>query len=401
MPDPLPAMSKPFANISEAPILLYKLGLLLSGMRLGKSMVVLDFGAGTCWLSRLLNQMSCITISVDVSETSLEFGKRLFSISPIVGNYLKPPEFVVFDGEHINVKDDSVDRIVCFDTFHHVPNQNTILSEFFRVLKPGGIVGFSEPGMFHSQNVQSQMEMRNHGVLENDINLEEINSLATSIGFSDLRIKLQTDPFADLCLEEYRELINGFPNKSDEPKQSADPLFFIKRLFKHQVKIKQNSVSSSLSTRILNPLSPIMQNSTIFSFTKGNFIPDSRDHIGLRHEITIGVGQITVKSGDKSEFTIRVKNTGQNKWLIQNIQDIGVVNIGLHLLDSQYHLLNNDFARFRLNKELLPEEYIDVIINLVISKPGSYILGIDMVSEQISWFEPLGSSPAYIQVSVY
>ena len=61
LPEPALQMSQPFASTMEAPQLLYKMGLLLYGLRLGKSMVVLDFGAGKCWLSRFLNQIHCIT----------------------------------------------------------------------------------------------------------------------------------------------------------------------------------------------------------------------------------------------------------------------------------------------------------------------------------------------------
>ena len=46
--DPTPLMSKPFSFLHEAPEALQNLGLLLSGLHLGKTMKVLDFGAGTC-----------------------------------------------------------------------------------------------------------------------------------------------------------------------------------------------------------------------------------------------------------------------------------------------------------------------------------------------------------------
>lgn len=162
--DPIPQMAKPFSNTLDAPHLLYSMGMLLSGMRLGKSMTVLDFGAGTCWFSRCLNQMQCVTISVDPSASALEMGRRLFEMQPILGGTLQPPRFVLFDGYTIDVADESVDRIVCFDVFHHIPNQEQVLREFYRVLKPGGIIGFNEPGQTHSQTAQSQYEMRNFKV---------------------------------------------------------------------------------------------------------------------------------------------------------------------------------------------------------------------------------------------
>ena len=57
--DPTPLMSKPFSFLHETPEALHNLGLLLSGLHLGKTMTVLEFGAGTCWLSRVLTQLNC------------------------------------------------------------------------------------------------------------------------------------------------------------------------------------------------------------------------------------------------------------------------------------------------------------------------------------------------------
>lgn len=181
--DPRPQMGKPFSSVLEAPELLINMGQLLSGLKLGKTMRVLEFGAGTCWFSRFLNQMQCSTVSCDTSATAIEIGKQLFLEHPIIGEYVAAPEFLVFNGYDIDLPGSSVDRIVCFDTFHHIPNQEDVLGEFFRVLKDGGIAGFSEPGRYHSRSPQSQYEMANFKVLENDVDLDNIFNIAYKIGF--------------------------------------------------------------------------------------------------------------------------------------------------------------------------------------------------------------------------
>lgn len=83
--DPTPLMSKPFTFLHEAPEALQNLGLLLSGLHLGKTMTVLDFGAGTCWLSRFLIQLNCQAICCDASPAALAIGKRLFEELPLIG----------------------------------------------------------------------------------------------------------------------------------------------------------------------------------------------------------------------------------------------------------------------------------------------------------------------------
>ena len=77
--DPTPQMAKPFWSFLEGPLLLQHLGVVLSGLQISKTMTVLDFGAGTCWLSRYLSQLQCQTISCDPSAAALTIGKKLFA----------------------------------------------------------------------------------------------------------------------------------------------------------------------------------------------------------------------------------------------------------------------------------------------------------------------------------
>ncbi len=65
--------------------MLENLGLLFGGLELGRTMSVLDFGAGTCWLSRILAQFNCQPICCDASRTALDIGRRLFAELPLIG----------------------------------------------------------------------------------------------------------------------------------------------------------------------------------------------------------------------------------------------------------------------------------------------------------------------------
>ena len=58
----------------------------------------------------------------------------------------------------------------------------TCLSEMGRVLRPGGIAGFSEPGPNHSRDPQSQHEMRRYGVPERDLVIEDVWALGRRSG---------------------------------------------------------------------------------------------------------------------------------------------------------------------------------------------------------------------------
>lgn len=64
-------MAKPFGGIMQAPHLRYHMSLLLSGLRLGQAMTFLDFGAGSCWFSRFLNQV------LSIGQKRFELGEAL------------------------------------------------------------------------------------------------------------------------------------------------------------------------------------------------------------------------------------------------------------------------------------------------------------------------------------
>jgi SAM-dependent methyltransferase len=153
--------------------------------------------------------LRCATISLDASKAALTIGERLFREYPIVGKSVAPPTFLHFNGRHIDLPDASVDCIVCFDAFHHIPNQQEVLAEMARILKPGGIAGFSEPGRLHAQTPMSQKEMAEYDVLENDLVLEDVVALAYEAGFTAFTCKLSCGD--ELTLEEYVALVIHTP----------------------------------------------------------------------------------------------------------------------------------------------------------------------------------------------
>jgi ubiquinone/menaquinone biosynthesis C-methylase UbiE len=48
------------------------------------------------------------------------------------------------NASNIDLEDDSVDMLFCHQSFHHLVEQDQAIKEFFRVLKPGGVLLFAE-----------------------------------------------------------------------------------------------------------------------------------------------------------------------------------------------------------------------------------------------------------------
>jgi len=366
--DPTPLMSKPFTFLHETPEALHNLGLLLSGLHLGKTMKVLEFGAGTCWLSRVLTQLNCEMICCDASRTALDIGRRLFEEYPLIGSVVYKPVFLPFDGHRIDLPDESVDRIVCFDAFHHIPNPAEVINEFGRVLKKGGIAGFSEPGQGHSQTPQSQYEMSNYCVLENDIDVNEIFRFARTAGFTELSVKVVSD--MEMSLSQHN-LLFGQPGDAE-----------------------------SLRCELWNQTYNAMHNRAIFFLHKGPLARDSRSHIGLAHVIRIDKTDYALEAGQALRLSVTITNTGEASWLNTNSAIFGIVRLATHLYDGDGKLMNIDFSRHELPVPVSPGETITMSIEEHLPGSGRYRLAFDLVAEGVTWFENVGSTPIVVTARV-
>jgi SAM-dependent methyltransferase len=365
VPDPLPHMAKPFGAVQEAPEMLENLGLLLSGLKLGTSMTVLDFGAGSCWLSRCLTQLTCQMICVDTSPTALELGKRLFDEYPPIGGHLQPPRFLHFDGRALDLPDSSVDRIVCFDAFHHIPNQAEVLAEMARVLRPGGIAGFSEPGREHSRHPQAQYEMRNHTVLENDVDLNGIFDRARQAGFTDITVKLLTD--SEVSLPAYNALFTA-------------------------------SAKDALRAQLWRDTQTTTFNRSIFFLHKGVSRPDSRSSAGLRHSLRLVNWVPSAERRHGLHIDLVLTNTGTATWLHTSSGIHGVVRLGTHLYQHDGGLIDVDHSRHFLPRSVGPGEEMAMAIEVPLPDARPYRVTFDLVAEGVTWFENVGSVPLTIAV---
>jgi SAM-dependent methyltransferase len=365
--DPTPLMAKPFAFLHETPEMLQNMGLLLSGLHLGKTMTVLEFGAGTCWFSRFLTQLNCQVICCDASKTALDIGRRLFEELPLLGTAVFKPQFLGFDGHHIDLPDESVDRVICFDAFHHIPNQAEIISELGRVLKRGGIAGFSEPGRQHSRSPQSQYEMRNHKVLENDIDLDAIFELARLSGFTALSVKVLSD--MEVPLETYDRIYSG---------EQKDDLV---------AELWNNTYNTTFGR-------------SIFFLHKGAMAKDSRSHDGLAHTIAVSQNIIEIAHGTTLTLSFTITNTGNASWLHTNAEIFGIVRLGSHLYTRNGDLIELDYSRHDLPEAVHPGQSIVLTVDVPVAPPGAYRMAFDLVAEGVAWFENLGSKSVAVDVTV-
>lgn len=350
-------LAKPFNKAEDAPAMLINVATILQGLSLVPGLTILEFGAGSGWLSRFFTQLGCKSILLDVSPTALKIARELYQRMPVIGEQ-PAPEFLVYDGRRIELAGASVDRIVCFDAFHHSPNPDDVLREFSRVLKPGGIAAFAEPGPQHSKTPQSQYEMRNYGVVENDVDIHALWRTAQSAGFSDLKLAAFNVPPFHLSLEEFDQLL------------AAGPAY----------------------ARWAEATRAFLQNSRTFFLRKGGDEPvDSRRGDALRCAIEVRVEFPNVHA--------RVSNTGRGTWL-PSAEPFGGVSLGCHLYDATGKLLDLDYHWQWLPRALAPGEEVAFDFTLATLTPGRYALEFDCVANKVAWFAQVGSHPARLTIEV-
>ncbi|TCP48482.1 methyltransferase family protein [Tamaricihabitans halophyticus] len=356
--DPDNLLAKPVKDAGEAPDLFVTFGQVLRGLQVLPGMTVLDFGAGTCWTSRLLAQLGCRVIALDVSPTALEFGRQLFDRQPLIGAQ-PTPEFLVFDGKHIDLPDASVDRVLCYDALHHVPNVDEVITELARVLRPGGIAAFSEPGEAHSAHPQSQYEMRHYGVLENDLSITDIWQTAGNAGFTELRLCLLDINPQWVDLATFQDIVAG----------RAGTDWFV------------DATRAAVGSR------------RMFWLRKVGTEPlDSRAAQGLVGELAIDDLEVDTSGGNPVwTGTCRVRNPGPRSWLPSDA-GFGAVSLGvrLHLGDRTTRTL----ARIPLpGHGFEPGQETSFPVRVEIPTQPERITAVefDLVSEKVCWFSVNGS----------
>ncbi|WP_187436038.1 class I SAM-dependent methyltransferase [Bradyrhizobium hipponense] len=184
-----PHLCEPFINGRDTGRLLHDLGAMLS--LLNPQMLthpILDFGAGSCWITEAIARMGHRVTAFDIHPdlqgciTGRTSADKRIDASLI--------SYARGDGHAMPFAGDKFGHLLCYDTLHHMHDFDAVFREFSRVLVPGGRAIFVEPGAKHSTSAETIafLELKKHDPtwIERDIVLEEINHCAMVAGLSEL-----------------------------------------------------------------------------------------------------------------------------------------------------------------------------------------------------------------------
>jgi SAM-dependent methyltransferase len=324
---------------------------------------VLDFAAGSCYVSELLNRLGYLTVAFDLDPKILALGRERLTL-----DLRCDPDctrFVVGEGTCLPFPDESFDGVICMNALHHMPDYRATLAEMWRVLRSGGRAVFSEPGAEHSKHPESVSMMREYGVLERDVILSEISQLAKAVGFRRMILKPYVSPeHVELNYEEFTAFKEG--RKVSSPYLTSQEIAdFIERF--HPLFYLEKGGERPLTSATASPEL-------------------------LRARIVVKKCPARVRQGEILKVVALCENTGQSLWLSKPRPFGGYVTFGVKLLTPTGRLLDDSKGRQCLSEDVPPGSRIEVVseVSLEGRGAGRYRVLFDMVNEQAYWFQHKG-----------
>lgn len=354
-------LRKPFWSVPTTEDLLPKLGRTIAAAQLFPGARVCDFGAGTGWLTRALCEMGCEATALDISARALELGRgHMQRVSP---EAFGRAAFVAYDGRRIPAQDGHFDRLIAFDSFHHVPNQAEVLAEMHRVLGEHGVAVFNEPGPRHSLTPASQGEMRKYNVIENDIVIEEIWAEAERIGFRRIELDMYAPVPLKLGLADFAKFASW---------EAAEPL--LRAHFEQYRGVCQDA-------RLF----------TLYKSATAAF--DSRHRASLAGRIEARFAE----EGGQPRLHVEVTNTGHAVWRPAG-GGLGRVNLGIAacLKDGGFV---RELLRVTISEQPTQPGQTRVLPAIALPRlPEIAAIELDLVAEMVAWFDDV--APTRVRLDV-
>ena len=122
----------------------------------------------------------------------------------------------------------------------------------------------------------------------------------------------------------------------------------------------------------------------------------------FRAEISILDSPDVLKVGQTATLRVRITNKSESVWKAHGKSDgSNDINLGNKWLDNSGNTVVNDDGRTPLPGDVAPGQVLELRLTIKAPpSPGDYVLILDLVQENVSWFFDKGSAAAKLKVRV-
>ncbi|HJQ32333.1 MAG TPA: hypothetical protein VJ866_09145 [Pyrinomonadaceae bacterium] len=132
-------------------------------------------------------------------------------------------------------------------------------------------------------------------------------------------------------------------------------------------------------------------------------LPDN----GFKAQITLPEAPAKLRAGQKETVQVHIKNASDVFWWARGGEtnerndNWFYIAAGNRWLKPDGSLVTDMDGRYGISKDLKPGEETEIPLTVTAPKePGDYLLEVDLVQEQVSWFSDKGSPTARAKVTV-
>ena len=378
--------SKPFSHpgadtLTDSVQLMHDFAVAMMALQPTAGDLILDLGAGGCWVSDLLGKLHRRSVAVDISLEMLQAGRARPG-----GQRIRA---AAGDMEALPFRSGTFNKAVCLSALHHVPDMRAAIHEIGRVLTSDGVAIFSEPGRGHAEAAVSTAAMRDFGVLEQEVRIGEFAAAASEAGFRDVRIKTlaYSIPAFDLTPDEWRRWARLAGSR-----RPLRALTKMGRAFLEFFGLGKRGVlfEEAFGMSMVRTLRHATEDHPIILASKQP-LRDARQMALRRAQIDVEMPR-AVAPGAAIPVQVWLTNHGTERWDAAGRSGTGQVRLGVQLLGPDRRLVARDHHRVALPADIPPGGSATLVFDCPVpAAAGAYALKFDVVAEGVAWFESAGS----------
>ena len=327
---------------------------------------ILDVGCGSGWLSEYFARLGYEVTGIDISDELIAMSRERVERVPYDVDHETPLRcrFLTQDIETAPLGE-TFDAVICYDSLHHFEDEREVFRHLAAMLDVGGLLFILEghkPSAGSATEDELQDVMRKYGTLESPFSGEYLRTLLDEHG---LRV-----------VGDYVS-VNG--------------LFEREMLEDDRLPLRSLATDYHYLTCI-----------KVAADAPASSVPDSRNPGVLRAEFSLREpAPRIVDAGAQFNLALTIKNAGDTLWLNGQTLRVGVVMPGVRIIDARGEVVSEVHGHPMLPRAIAPGQSFAIDIPCRVPlEPGTYTARIDLVDQQVCWFEERGSQPLVFNFEV-